>query len=73
MNYKVTYPVDSLDNKPTVKTFDDFYELEEWISEEVQHRIDYTVQHSPYTISEEEYKEIEEYEYSLIHIEDLKQ
>ena len=71
MNYKVTYPVDSLDSKPTVKTFGDFYELEEWIAEEVQHRIDYTVQHSPYTISEEEYKEIEEYEYSLIHIEDL--
>ena len=30
-----------------------------------QRRIDYTVQHSPYTISEEEYREIEEYEYSL--------
>tara|TARA_R100000234_G_scaffold94902_1_gene63145 strand:- start:714 stop:935 length:222 start_codon:yes stop_codon:yes gene_type:complete len=71
MNYKVTYPVDYLDSKPTVKTFDNFYELEEWIAEEVQHRIDYTVQHSPYTISEKEYEEIEEYEYSLIHIEDL--
>jgi len=39
--------------------------------EVIQHRIDYTVQHSPYTISEKEYAEIEEYEYSLIHIEDL--
>mgnify|MGYP003137650743 FL=1 len=71
MNYKVTYPVDSLDSKPTVKTFDDFYQVEEWIAEEVQHRIDYIVQSSPYTISEKDYAEIEEYEYSLIHIEDL--
>ena len=71
MNYKVTYPVDSLDSKATVKTFDDFYEVEEWIAEELQYRIDYIVQHSPYTISEEEYQEIYEYEYSLIHIEDL--
>ena len=37
----------------------------------MQHRIDYTVQHSPYTISEEEYQEIEEYEYSLVRIEKI--
>ena len=71
MNYKVTYAIDYLDTNPTIKTFDEHYDMEEWITEEVQHRIDYTVQHSPYTISEEEYKEIEEYEYSLIRIEEL--
>ena len=71
MNYKVTYAIDSLDTKPVTKTFDEHYDMEEWITEEVQHRIDYTVQHSPYTISEEEYKEIEEYEYSLVRIEEI--
>tara|TARA_R100000664_G_scaffold2544_2_gene6296 strand:+ start:1693 stop:1908 length:216 start_codon:yes stop_codon:yes gene_type:complete len=70
MNYKVTYAIDSLDTKPVIKTFESEYEAEEWLNEEVQHRIDYTVQHSPYTISEKEYQEIEEYEYSLVRIEE---
>ena len=71
MNYKVTYAIDSLDSNPTIKFFDSEYEAQEWLNDEVQHRIDYTVQHSPYTISEKEYKEIEEYEYSLVRIEKL--
>ena len=71
MNYKVTYAIDSLDTNPTIKTFETEYEAEEWLNDEVQHRIDYTVQHSQYTISEKEYKEIEEYEYSLVRIEKL--
>ena len=54
-----------------IKNFDDFDEMQDWITDEVQHRIDYTVQHSPFTVSEEEYKEIEEYEYSLIKIEEV--
>ena len=71
MNYKVTYASFPLDEKPVIKTFEHEYEAEEWLNDEVQHRIDYTVQHSPYTISEKEYKEIEEYEYSLVRIEKL--
>ena len=71
MNYKVTYAIDSLDTKPVIKIFESEYEAEEWLNDEVQHRIDYTVQHSPFTISEDEYKEIEEYEYSLVRIEKL--
>ena len=71
MNYKVTYAIDSLDTKPVIKIFESEYEAEEWLNDEVQHRIDYTVQHSPYTISEKEYKEIEENEYQLVRIEKL--
>ena len=71
MNYKVTYSIDSLDTKPVIKIFESEYEAEEWLNDEVQHRIDYTVQHSPYTISEKEYKEIEEYEYSLVRLEEI--
>ena len=71
MNYKVTYAIDSLDTKPVIKIFESEYEAEEWLNDEVQHRIDYTVQHSPYTISEEEYREIKENEYTLVRIEKL--
>ena len=71
MNYKVTYACFPLDEKPVIKTFDEHYEMEEWIFDEVQRRMDYVVQHSPYTISEEEYREIEENEYQLVRIEEI--
>ena len=71
MNYKVTYAIDSLDTNPVIKTFETEYEAQEWLNDEVQHRIDYTVQHSSYTISEKEYQEIEEYEYSLVRMEKI--
>ena len=71
MNYKVTYAIDSLDTKPVIKTFDEEDEALEWLENEVQERMDYTVQHSPFSISEEEYQEIEENEYTLVRIEKL--
>ena len=72
MNYKVIYAIDSLDTKPVIKTFDEEYEALEWLENEVQERIDYTVQHSPFSISEEEYRDIEEYEYSLVRLEKVE-
>ena len=71
MNYKVTYACFPLDEKPVIKTFKHNYEAEEWVFDEVQRRMDYIVQHSSYTITEEEYREIEESEYSLIKIEEV--
>ena len=71
MNYKVTYAIDSLDTNPVIKTFEFEYEAEEWLHNEVQERINWTVEHSPFTISEKEYKEIEENEYTLVRIEKL--
>ena len=71
MNYKVTYAIDSLDTKPTIKFFTNEFEAEEWLHNEVQERVSYIVQHSPFTISEKEYKEIEENEYTLVRIEKL--
>jgi len=68
--YTVTYACDSLDPNPTVKVFDDHDEMQDWISEEVQTRLDFFVQHSPYTISEDELKGQEEIEYSLMTIKD---
>jgi len=71
MNYKVTYAIDSLDTKPVIKIFEHEYEAEEWLHNEVQERMDYIVQHSQYTISEKEYEELEEIEYSLVRIEKI--
>ena len=69
--YKVTYSIDNLDNNPTIKIFDEWYEMQDWISEEVNNRVQWTVDHSPYSISEEELKGIEEEEYSLITIQEI--
>ena len=72
MNYKVTYAIDSLDTNPVIKLFESEYEAEEWMNDEIQERMDYIVQHSQYTISEKEYQEIEEYEYSLVRLEKVE-
>jgi hypothetical protein len=69
--YKVTYAIDYLDSNPTIKYFDEWYDMQDYVQDEIQRRIDFTVQHSQFTISEDEYKEIEEYENSLIKIEEL--
>ena len=71
--WKVTYASDSLDPNPTIKIFDLWNELEDWINEEVQHRVQWTVDHSPYSISEEELKQIEELEFSLVNIQNIKE
>jgi len=69
--YKVTYPCCEMDSKPTVKFFAFHHEMEDWVHEEVQRRVDFTVQHSFDTVSEEELKQIEEYEYYLVKIEEV--
>jgi len=71
--WKVTYAIDSLDPSPTIKIFDLWNELEDWINEEVQERVQWTVDHSPYSISEEERKQIEELEFSLVNIQNIKE
>ena len=71
MNYKVTYAIDSLDTNPTIKTFEHEYEALEYMSDEIERRISYIVEHSPFSISEKEYQEIEENEHTLVRIEKL--
>jgi|TARA_R110002012_G_scaffold265526_1_gene448914 hypothetical protein len=69
--YKVTYQCDSLDSNPTIKTFDAYGEMVDWVTEEVEHRVQFAVEHSPYAISEKERSEIQEWEYSLVRIEQV--
>lgn len=59
----VTAAVDSMDPNPDVIAFDTVYEAEDWITEEVQNRVQYRVDHSPYTVTEEDLEEWTEEEY----------
>ena len=45
--------------------------MEEWVHDEVQRRIEFQVQHSPFSISEEDYKDMEDTEYALIRVEEI--
>jgi len=67
--YIVTQAVDSLDPSPERKAFLCEYEAQGYVSESLQHRMDYIVQHSPYAIDESEYDAIEEQESELIRLE----
>ena len=70
--YKVIYPHDEMDYKnPTVKFFEHYNELEDWISEEVQRRVDCII-NDRHQCSENELKEIEEYEWYLVRIEKIQ-
>jgi hypothetical protein len=68
--YIVTQAIDSLDPSPERKVFLCEYEAQEYISESLMYRMDHIVQHSPYSISESEYDELQEQESELIHLED---
>ena len=69
--YQVTYPCDSLDSNPIVKTFDLFDEMQDWITEEVEGRVQFFVDHSPFSVSDKERKDQEQLEYSLIQIKEI--
>ena len=66
--WKVTYAIDSLDPQPDVIKFEEQWEALEFASEEMQRRVDFQVQHSPYSLSEQDVREIEEHETQLIRI-----
>lgn len=70
MTITVTYAIDTMDPNPTVETFDTMSEAQDWVADEMQRRIDWTVSHSPYPISDEELDEMRESEFALVRIED---
>ena len=49
----VTYAIDSLDPSPMVMSFDTWDEAQDWIVREVEQRVQYEVEHSPYYVTEE--------------------
>ena len=66
--YQVIYSADYLDSKPSVCYFDFFDEMQDYLIEEVQRRVDWTVQHTPYKVDDEDLKSFEEIEWTLIQI-----
>ena len=61
--YKVIYARDYLDPNPTVKTFDEWYEMQDWITSEVERRVQ--------QVDKEDRTNQEEIEYTLIQIKEV--
>ena len=66
--YKVKYYHDEMDYKPTVKFFELHNDMEDWISEEVQRRVDMQVMED----SDLNREHTEEYEWNLVRIEEIQ-
>ena len=66
--YKVTYAIDSLDPNPTIKVFDNHDEMQDWITDEVNSRVQAQIDDG--SSLESERKSLSEIEYNLIRIED---
>ena len=75
MNFKVTYFFNYglawVDPNPIIKYFEFEHELEDWIFEEVQRRVDVIVKNSVDTVSDKERRCLEEEEWSHIKIEEV--
>ena len=69
--YQVIYQVDWLDTNPTKKRFKTISEVEDWITEEISRRVDWTVSHSPYSLSEDDLEALQETENALIQIKEV--
>ena len=70
MKYKLFhYPC--YNASPEIKYFDLWDELQDYITEEVERRVQFQVDHSPFSISEKEREEIEEEEWTLVKIEEI--
>jgi hypothetical protein len=67
----VTEAVDSLDPSPDQYLFTSEQEALDHVSEGIQTRVDYIVQHSPHSISEDELQALEEQESELFRVEEV--
>lgn len=67
--YVVTYAIDSLDPNPVRVAFLNESECNDWINDNLEERVQHIVDHSQYSISDEELEQIRESEMALIHIE----
>ena len=69
--YQVTYARDYLDPNPTVKTFNEWYEMQDWITEEVERRVQQAVKTINNYVDPEDRTSQEEIEYTLINIKEV--
>lgn len=71
--YVVKQYVDFLDPNPTISAPMEFWEAEELLSNWISETVDNIVQHSPYSITDEDLEHIYESESQLIQIEEVNQ
>tara|TARA_X000001036_G_scaffold414509_1_gene429788 strand:- start:73 stop:312 length:240 start_codon:yes stop_codon:yes gene_type:complete len=72
MAFKVTYAIDTCDTNPDIKFFELFSEVEDYLGEEIERRVQWSVDHSQTYVSMRERDELEEKEHCLIKIEEIK-
>ena len=74
MDYKVTYYQNTgliwIDPNPTIKYFEFYDDMEDWINEEVERRVIETIENSFDSVSEDERQGIEQEERCHIKIEE---
>ena len=71
MPWKVTYAIDSLDSQPDEIEFEEQWEALDFATEEMHRRVQFQVEHSQYSLSEQDVREIEEHETQLIRIDHI--
>ena len=67
--WRVTYAIDSMDSQPDQIEFEEQWEALDFATEEMHRRVQFQVEHSQYSLTEEDVREIEEHETQLIRIE----
>jgi hypothetical protein len=64
----VVASVDVMDSHPDVIAFDTVYEAEDWVADEIERRVQHQVDHSPYTVTEDDRQAMTENESTLFTI-----
>jgi len=64
----VTAAVDTLDPSPDVIAFADVSDAQDWVSDEIERRVQHQVEHSPHTVTEADREAMTEIEFTLFTI-----
>lgn len=64
----VSASVDTLDPSPDVVAFADEYDALDWVADEVERRVQYQVDHSPYNVTDADREAMTEVEFALFTI-----
>ena len=70
--FKVIYAIDTLDKNPEVTFFDTEEQAIDFMEEEIERRVSFQVDHSPYRIEVDDLNSLREIERSLVRIEDWR-
>lgn len=71
-DYKVTAKAFEYDDKPEVLVFDCVYEANDYVADAIQDRVQWRVDHSPYSVTEAELLEWQYEETALFTLEEME-